>query len=79
MQRVWGRWCQKCRECGEDGVRGVESGEGVVSSAEGGVRGAGRLMYEQAWKRSHCYEVLDVRFRFKLDEKEEGGMGVSSW
>ena len=38
--------------------------------AEGGVRGAGRLMNEQVWKRSHCYEVLEVRFRFKLDEKE---------
>ena len=46
-------------------------GEGVVSSAEGGVRSAGRLMHEQVWKRSHCYEVLEVRFRIKLDEKEE--------
>ena len=55
VQRVWGRWCQKCRECGEDGVRGVESGESVFSSAEGGVRSAGRLMHEQVWKRSHCY------------------------
>ena len=27
--------------------------EGVVSSAEGGVRSAGRLMHEQVWKRSH--------------------------
>ena len=45
--------------------------EGVVSSAEGGVRRAGRLMHEQVWKRSHCYKVLEVRFTFKLDEKEE--------
>ena len=30
-------------------------GEGVFSSAEGGVRSAGRLMHEQVWKRSHCY------------------------
>ena len=48
-------------------------GEGVVSSAEGGVRSAVhvRLMHEQVWKRSQFYEVLEVRFRFKLDEKEE--------
>ena len=45
--------------------------EGVVSSAEGGVRRAGRLMHEQVWKRSLCYEVMEVRFTFKLDEKEE--------
>ena len=35
VQRVWGRWCQRCRV-----------GEGVVSSAEGGVRSAGRLMHD---------------------------------
>ena len=52
-------------------------GEGVVSSAEGGVRRSGRLMHEQVWKRSHCYEVLAVRFRFKLDEKEERWRGGS--
>ena len=45
--------------------------EGVVTVAEGGVRRAGRLMHEQVWKRSHCYEVLEVRFTFKLDEKEK--------
>ena len=28
-------------------------------------------MHDQVWKRSHCYEVLEVRFRFKLDEKEK--------
>ena len=36
---------QKCRECEEDGVR---VGEGIVSSAGGGVRGAGKLMHEQS-------------------------------
>ena len=46
-------------------------GESVVSRAEGGVRSTGRLMHEQVWKRSHCYLVFEVRFRFKLDEKEK--------
>ena len=70
------RWCQQCRECGEGGVRSAESvgkmvsevqrvGQGVVSSAEGGVRSAGRLMHEQVWKRSSVGGEVQVQACWK--------------
>ena len=54
------------------GVSSAESVGKVVSAVQRVVSEVpGRLMHERVWKRSHCYEVLEVRFRFKLDEKEE--------
>ena len=52
VQRV-GKWCQTCRECGE----------GVVSSAEGGVRSARRLTHGRVGKRSQWFQVLEVRLQ----------------